>query len=64
MQARQIAMFLSKNLTSTSLATIGAKIGNRDHSTVLHSCKAVADLMETNREFKLKLQMIESQLKG
>lgn len=63
-QARQIAMFLSKNLTSTSLATIGAKIGNRDHSTVLHSCKAVADLMETNREFKLKLQMIESQLKG
>ena len=38
-QARQIAMYLSKQLTKNSLASIGNTIGQRDHATVLHACK-------------------------
>ncbi len=37
-QARQITMFFSKNLTKHSLASIGAQVGNKDHATVLHAC--------------------------
>lgn len=63
-QARQIAMYFSKSLTNASLSAIGAKIGKRDHSTVLHACKTVNNMRETDREFKNELQSIESQLKG
>ena len=38
-QARQLAMFFSKKFTKASLASIGTKIGHRDHATVLHACK-------------------------
>jgi len=51
-QARQIAMYLSRSLTNSSLSTIGDKIGGRDHATVLHSCNTVADMMLTDRLFK------------
>lgn len=51
-QARQIAMFLSRSLTSSSLSTIGDQIGGRDHATVLHACNTVTDLMSTDRLFK------------
>lgn len=51
-QARQIAMYLSRNLTPSSLSTIGEQIGGRDHATVLHACTTVSDLMATDRLFK------------
>lgn len=51
-QARQIAMYMSRNLTSSSLSTIGEVIGGKDHATVLHSCNTVSDLMTTDRLFK------------
>jgi chromosomal replication initiator protein len=45
-QARQIAMYMSRNLISNcSLSTIGAEIGGKDHATVLHACTTVGDLM-------------------
>ena len=52
----QIAMYLSKQHTKAPLTQIGAAIGGRNHATVLHSCKAVANLMETDKSF---LQTIE-----
>ncbi len=58
-QARQISMYLAKKYTKTSLSTIGRKIGNKDHSTVLHSYKVVSDLLKTNKKFKLELEEIE-----
>ncbi|MGM0375685.1 MAG: chromosomal replication initiator protein DnaA [Bacteroidota bacterium] len=58
-QARQVAMYFSKNLTSSSLSAIGSIIGRRDHATVLHACKAVKNLKETNTEFKHQLKEIE-----
>ncbi|PCH75884.1 MAG: chromosomal replication initiator protein DnaA [Flavobacteriaceae bacterium] len=51
-QARQIAMFFAKRLTKASLANIGAQIGKRDHATVLHACKTVDNLTETDKNFR------------
>lgn len=62
-QARQIAMFFSKNLTKSSLATIGSQIGDKDHATVLHACKTVNNLIETDKRFRLQLDEIEKRLK-
>ena len=62
-QARQVAMFFSKNLTKSSLATIGLQIGGKDHATVLHACKTVNNLMETDKQFKNQIEEIEKKLK-
>jgi chromosomal replication initiator protein len=51
-QARQIAMYLSKKFTENSLKAIGGYFGGRDHSTVIHACQAVLNLMETDRFFQ------------
>ena len=51
-QARQLAMFFAKKFTKASLASIGTQIGKRDHATVLHACKTVDNLAETDKQFK------------
>ncbi len=62
-QARQIAMYFSKSLTKSSLATIGAKIGGKDHATVLHACKTVNNLSETDKRFRFQIEELEKKLK-
>jgi chromosomal replication initiator protein len=62
-QARQIAMYFSKSLTKSSLASIGALIGGKDHATVLHACKTVNNLMDTDKRFKNQIETIEKKLK-
>ncbi len=62
-QARQIAMYLSKQLTKSSLACIGSTIGQRDHATVLHACKIVNDLMDSDKNFRISVKEIEEKLK-
>ncbi len=62
-QARQVAMFFSKILTKSSLASIGSQIGGKDHATVLHACKTVNNLMETDKRFRLQVDEIEKKLK-
>ncbi len=51
-QARQITMFLAKAFTKNSLKTIGEHFGGRDHTTVIHSCQTVKDLMDTDNLFR------------
>jgi len=51
-QARQIAMVLSKQLTKKSLDYIGKQLADRDHATVLHAIKTVNNLIDTDKEFK------------
>ena len=51
-QARQLTMFFAKKLTKSSLAIIGLQCGNKDHATVLHACKTVANLAETDKQFQ------------
>lgn len=62
-QARQIAMYLSKSHTKNSLQSIGTQIGKRDHATVLHACKTVNNLMDTDKTFRSSLKEIELKLK-
>ncbi len=62
-QARQIAMYLSKQLTKNSLASIGFAIGQRDHATVLHACKIVNDQMDIDKNFRNSVKEIEELLK-
>ncbi|WP_291912728.1 chromosomal replication initiator protein DnaA [Chitinophaga sp. CB10] len=51
-QARQITMYLAKSFTKNSLKTIGEHFGGRDHTTVIHSCQTVKDLMDTDNNFR------------
>ncbi len=60
--ARQLSMFLAKKLTNNSLKAIGAKFGGRDHSTVIYSCNAVQDLMDTDVVFKDTVQDLEKKV--
>jgi chromosomal replication initiator protein len=59
---RQIAMFLSRQLTELSLNAIGEAFGGRDHGTVLHACRAVKDRMETDSQVRQLVQRLELQL--
>ena len=51
-QARQITMYLAKAFTKNSLKSIGEHFGGRDHTTVIHSCQTVKDLMDTDDSFR------------
>ncbi len=62
-QARQLAMYFSKKLTKASLATIGLHCGNKDHATVLHACRTVNNLQETDKKFKLYIEELEKKIK-
>jgi chromosomal replication initiator protein len=62
-QARQISMFFSKKYTKSSLATIGIHCGNKDHATVLHACRTVNNLIETDKQFKTYVDEIEKKIK-
>jgi len=51
-QARQLAMYFAKKYTKASLASIGSQIGKRDHATVLHACRTVENLADTDKQFR------------
>ncbi|MFP4288087.1 MAG: chromosomal replication initiator protein DnaA [Bacteroidota bacterium] len=62
-QARQLAMFFSKSYTKYSLAAIGKKLGKKDHATVLHACKTVKNLCDTNRNYKKSFDELDNLIK-
>jgi chromosomal replication initiator protein len=59
---RQIAMFLSRQMTETSLSAIGDAFGGRDHGTVLHACRLVKDRMEVDPNVRQIVSHLEKQL--
>jgi chromosomal replication initiator protein len=59
---RQIAMYLSRQLTESSLNTIGEAYGGRDHGTVLHACRLVKDRMEVDSNVRQVVHYLEKQL--
>jgi chromosomal replication initiator protein len=61
--ARQLSMFLAKKMTNSSLKFIGENFGGRDHSTVIYSCKAVQDMMDTDVLFKDTVAELEKKIK-
>lgn len=60
--ARHVAMFFSKELTGCSLQTIGAHFGGRNHATVIHACRCVEDLINTDSKFASKLESLKEEL--
>jgi chromosomal replication initiator protein len=59
---RQIAMFLARQMTESSLNTIGEAFGGRDHGTVLHACRLVKDRMEIDAHVRQIVHYLEKQL--
>jgi chromosomal replication initiator protein len=59
---RQVAMFLSRQMTESSLNTIGEAFGGRDHGTVLHACRLVKDRMEVDANVRQVVHYLEKQL--
>ncbi len=61
-KARQVAMYLSKTHTKSSLPTIGEKFGGKNHATVIHSIKIVNNAISQNNNFALEIKTIEEKL--
>jgi chromosomal replication initiator protein len=59
---RQIAMYLTRQMTESSLNTIGESFGGRDHGTVLHACRLVKDRMEVDANVRQVVHYLEKQL--
>jgi chromosomal replication initiator protein len=59
---RQIAMYLSRQMTESSLNTIGEAFGGRDHGTVLHACRLVKDRMEVDAHVRQVVSYLQKQL--
>ncbi|MBP5536657.1 MAG: chromosomal replication initiator protein DnaA [Bacteroidales bacterium] len=62
-QARQLTMYFAKKMTKSSLAIIGLQCGNKDHATVLHACKTVSNLAETDKQFRYWVDDLEKRFK-
>ena len=59
---RQIAMYLSRQLTSSSLTDIGDAFGGKDHGTVIHACKLVKKRIEDNEKTRQVVSLLDSKL--
>lgn len=62
-QARQLSMYFAKMYTKSSLKQIGKHFGGKDHSTVIHSCQTVKDLMDVDETFKNYTTDIQKKIK-
>ncbi len=60
---RQIAMYLSRELTDFSLPKIGEEFGGRDHTTVIHAHEKISNLIKTDPQFQKQIQELENKLK-
>lgn len=61
-QVRQLSMFFAKKMTNSSLSTIGQHCGNKDHATVLHACRTINNLIDTDPKFKANVDEIEKKI--
>ncbi len=62
-QARQLAMYFAKEHTKASLTAIGLQCGNKDHATVLHACKTVKNLIDTDKTFRNYVDDLDKKIK-
>src|SRR5699024_8232630 len=61
---RQIAMYLTRELTDLSLPKIGDEFGGRDHTTVIHACDKISKEMEESEDFSGKIESVIKEIKG
>lgn len=62
-QARQLGMYFAKKYTKLPLSVIGAYCGNKDHATVLHACRTISNLYDTDKKMKLYVDDIDKKMK-
>jgi chromosomal replication initiator protein len=62
-QVRQVSMYLAQKYTKMPASRIGQLIGNRDHSTVIHSCNAIEQRIKTDKAFSDEISSIENSFK-
>lgn len=62
--ARQVAMYLARELTKNSLPDIGRHFGGRDHTTVLHGCDKIRELLEHDAPFRAEIDLLLNRLQG
>ena len=60
--ARQVAMYICKERTKSTLAAIGEALGGRTHATVMHACKTVPNLIDTDKILRSQIEEIERKL--
>jgi chromosomal replication initiator protein len=63
-ESRHLAMYLARELTDASLPKIGERIGNRDHTTVLHAVDKIAKLMREDRDMYNRVQRLTTRVKS
>ncbi len=63
-RARQVAMFLCREMTDLSLVMVGKRFGGRDHSTVLHSVRKIEMLMDEDAIFAVRVDDIRKRISG
>jgi chromosomal replication initiator protein len=61
---RQVAMYLSKQLTPKSLPDIGRRFGGRDHTTVIHAVRQIEKLRASDSELDADIRLLTRQLEG
>lgn len=61
---RQVAMYVSKQLTDCSLSDIGKNFGGKDHATVIYACRQIEDRKERDEEFNRKVENLIRRIKG
>ncbi|APX73315.1 chromosomal replication initiator protein DnaA [Companilactobacillus allii] len=61
---RQIAMYLSRELTDRSLPQIGMEFGGKDHTTVMHSCDKIAELVVSDNDIKMAINELKDELRN
>ena len=61
--ARQVSMYLAQKYTKMPASRIGKLVGNRDHSTVIHSCTQVENRLKVDKEFFAEIQSLENSFK-
>ena len=62
--ARQVAMYLARELTNVSLPKIGENFGNRDHSTVMHACDKIKSLIDSDADTRNAINALVANIRA
>ncbi|MFH1679539.1 MAG: helix-turn-helix domain-containing protein, partial [Candidatus Eisenbacteria bacterium] len=60
--ARQVAMYICRELTGLSLSQIGARFGGRDHTTVIHACHKIDNLLNADDDFRARVDRVVDEI--
>src|SRR3989304_9567804 len=62
--SRQIAQYFAKELTTESLDVIGKYFGDQDHCMVIYSCRAVKNMIDTDKKYRADIERLKLRMNG